>query len=175
MVPQFLKSKRLKKKKERKRKLGQKQNSNCLYFFLIPAQITCISVSAIHQHCQQVVSGKPAAALPLLSLSLDQQLKRFPHPLYSIHILSLKTVINHFKHNNPFKNGFYRQRGTPLVMWLQSSDAPTFLKHALYGVDINDAARLGEAITGGMSQLSPMGTSRFQGVSIGTLWNVLFY
>jgi len=52
---------------------------------------------------------------------------------------------------------------------LQSSDAPTFLKHALYGVDINDAARLGEAITGGMSQLSPMGTSRFQGVSIGTL------
>ena len=60
-------------------------------------------------------------------------------------------------------------------MWLQSSDAPTLLKHALYGVDINDVARLGEAITGGMSQLSPVGTSQFQGVSIGTLWNVLFY
>lgn len=60
-------------------------------------------------------------------------------------------------------------------MWLQSSDAPTLPKQALYSVDINDVARLGEVITAGMSQLSPMGTSRFQGVSIGTLWNVLFY
>lgn len=34
----------------------------------------------------------------------------FPHPLYSIPILSLMIVINHFKRSNPFKDRFYRQR-----------------------------------------------------------------
>lgn len=99
----------------------------------------------------------------------------FPHPLYSIHILSLKIVINHFKHNRPFKHGFYRQKGTPLVMWSQSSDVPMLLKHVLCDVCINEAAWKGEAITGGMSQRDPMCTSRFQGVSMGTFWNVLFF
>lgn len=73
---------------------------------------------------------------------------RFPHLLYSIHILSLKIVINHFKYNNPFKNWFYRLKGTPLVMWSQSSDALILLKPVLYGVYINDAARIGEVIIG---------------------------
>lgn len=62
------------------------------------------------------------------------------------------------------------------------SDAPTLPKQALYSVDINDVARLGEAITAGMSQLSPVGT-RFQGVSIEPfkkcfvllIWPLLFF
>lgn len=52
----------------------------------------------------------------------------FAQPLFSIHILSLKIVINHFKHYNLLRNGFYRQKGTPLVVWLQASDSVILLR-----------------------------------------------
>lgn len=63
----------------------------------------------------------------------------FPHPLYSIHILSLKIVINHFKHNNPFKNGFYRQKGAPFRAAIAISRCARLPQPGFAGVHAKDA------------------------------------